>query len=35
MLKEFGVKGVKVQEVVSLDDEILAYLPSVHTSVSL
>ncbi|MCJ1356926.1 MAG: hypothetical protein MMC33_006922 [Icmadophila ericetorum] len=27
MLKEFGVKGVKVQEVVSLDDEILAYLP--------
>ncbi len=27
MLKEFGVKGVKVQEVVSLDDEILAFLP--------
>ncbi|MCJ1256386.1 hypothetical protein MMC24_004207 [Lignoscripta atroalba] len=27
MLKQFGVKGVKVQEVVSLDDELLAYLP--------
>lgn len=27
MLKEFGVEGVKVQEVVSLDDEILMFLP--------
>lgn len=27
MLKKFGVQGVKVQEVVSLDDEILAFLP--------
>ena len=27
MLKKFGVKEVKVQEVVSLDDELLAYLP--------
>ena len=29
MLKNFGVKGVKVQEVVSLDEELLAYLPYV------
>ncbi|EEQ35546.1 ubiquitin carboxyl-terminal hydrolase [Microsporum canis CBS 113480] len=27
MLRDFGVKGVKVQEVVSLDEEILAFLP--------
>lgn len=27
MLKDFGVRGVKVQEVVSLDDEILTFLP--------
>ncbi|KAL9123216.1 MAG: hypothetical protein Q9187_000233 [Circinaria calcarea] len=27
MLKQFGVKGVKVQEVVSLDKELLAWLP--------
>lgn len=27
MLKRFGVQGVKVQEIVSLDDEILAFLP--------
>ena len=27
MLKKFGVQGVKVQEIVSLDDEILAFLP--------
>ncbi|SLM40168.1 ubiquitin carboxyl-terminal hydrolase [Lasallia pustulata] len=27
MLKNFGVKGVKVQEVVSLDEELLAYVP--------
>ncbi|KAL1958473.1 hypothetical protein VTO42DRAFT_4337 [Malbranchea cinnamomea] len=26
MLREFGVKGVKVQEVVSLDDEMLQYI---------
>ncbi|RMJ25554.1 ubiquitin carboxyl-terminal hydrolase [Aspergillus sp. HF37] len=26
MLREFGVKGVKVQEVISLDDEMLAFL---------
>ncbi|KAK2794975.1 hypothetical protein FQN52_006854 [Onygenales sp. PD_12] len=26
MLRDFGVKGVKVQEVVSLDDEMLAFL---------
>ncbi|KKK15638.1 hypothetical protein P175DRAFT_0512655 [Aspergillus ochraceoroseus IBT 24754] len=26
MLREFGVKGVKVQEVVSLDEELLAFL---------
>jgi hypothetical protein len=26
MLREFGVKGVKVQEVVSLDDELMAFL---------
>jgi hypothetical protein len=29
MLRQFGVKGVKVQEIVSLDDELLAILPSV------
>ena len=27
MLKEFGVKGVKVQEVFGLDDDMLAMLP--------
>lgn len=27
MLKNFGVKGVKVQEIVSLDEELLAYVP--------
>lgn len=27
MLREFGVKGVKVQEVFGLDDEMLAMLP--------
>lgn len=26
MLREFGVKGVKVQEVVSLEEELLAFL---------
>lgn len=26
MLREFGVKGVKVQEVVSLDEELMAFL---------
>ena len=29
MLREFGVKGVKVQEVISLDDEMLQFLKSV------
>lgn len=29
MLKDFGVKGVKVQEVFGLDDELLAMLPYV------
>ena len=27
ILKNFGVEGVKVQEVVSLDEEMLAFLP--------
>ena len=27
MLKEMGVRGVKVQEVYGLDDEMLAILP--------
>lgn len=31
MLREFGVKGVKVQEVVSLDEEMLAFLQCVST----
>lgn len=31
MLREFGVKGVKVQEVVSLDDEMMAFLKLVLT----
>lgn len=26
MLREFGVKGVRVQEVVSLDEEMMAFL---------
>jgi hypothetical protein len=26
MLREFGVRGVKVQEVVSLDEEMMAFL---------
>ena len=29
MLREFGVKGIKVQEVISLDDEMLQFLKSV------
>ncbi len=29
MLKNFGVEGVKVQEVISLDEETLQYLPCV------
>lgn len=35
MLREFGVKGVKVQEVVSLDAEMmgfLKYVPRIHAS---
>lgn len=27
MLRDFGVEGVRVQEVVSLDPDMLAYLP--------
>jgi len=27
MLREWGVKGVKVQEVYGLDDTMLAFLP--------
>ncbi|MCJ1398659.1 hypothetical protein MMC11_001860 [Xylographa trunciseda] len=27
MLKQFGVKGVKIREIVSLDDEILGFIP--------
>ena len=30
MLREFGVKGVKVQEVVSLDEEMMAFLEYEH-----
>lgn len=26
MLRDFGVKGVRVQEVVSLDEEMMAFL---------
>ncbi len=29
MLREFGVDGIKVQEVVGLDEELLAFLPYV------
>ena len=32
MLSRFGVEGVKVQEIVSLDAEMLALLPFVTTS---
>lgn len=34
MLYNFGVRGVKVQEVVSLDTEMLAQLPYVAVSMS-
>lgn len=30
MLRDFGVKGVKVQEIVSLDDEMLQFIQYVH-----
>ena len=30
MLRDFGVSGVKVQEVISLDEESLNYLPYVN-----
>lgn len=26
MLRDFGVRGIKVQEVVSLDEEMMAFL---------
>lgn len=26
MLREFGVKGVKIQEIISLDEEMMAFL---------
>jgi len=29
MLREFGVDGIKVQEVVGLDEDLLAFLPYV------
>jgi hypothetical protein len=29
MLREFGVDGIKVQEVLGLDEELLAFLPYV------
>lgn len=35
MLREFGVKGVKIQEVVSLDEEMMAFLKYVARSPSL
>lgn len=35
MLREFQVKGVKVQEVVSLDEEMMAFLKYVTCSPSL
>jgi ubiquitin carboxyl-terminal hydrolase L5 len=31
MLREFGVEGVKVQEVVSLDEEMIDLLPHVFS----
>lgn len=34
MLREFGVKNVKVQEVVSLDDSMLELLPYAHVLAS-
>ena len=30
MLKDFGVQGVKVQEIISLDEDMLATLPYDH-----
>lgn len=35
MLRDFGVKGVKVQEVVSLDEEMMALLKYVARNLSL
>lgn len=32
MLREFGVNGIKVQEVVGLDEELLAFLPYVSNT---
>ena len=31
MLREYGIKDVKVQEVLSLDDEMLSLLPYLAT----
>lgn len=33
MLREFGVRGVKVQEVVSLDEEMMAFMKYVKVIV--
>lgn len=35
MLREMGVKGVKIQEVFALDDDMLAILPSVVPTLPL
>lgn len=35
MLRDFGVKGVKIQEVVSLDEEMMALLEYVARNPSL
>jgi hypothetical protein len=35
MLREFGVEGVKVQEVVSLDEEMIDLLPYVSSVLRL
>lgn len=32
MLQDFGVKGVKIQEVLGLDPELIDLLPSVVSS---
>jgi hypothetical protein len=35
MLREFGVDGIKVQEVVGLDEELLAFLPYVSNTLDV
>jgi hypothetical protein len=35
MLREFGVDGIKVQEVLGLDEDLLAFLPYVSNALDV